>query len=250
MDWKHKGIGLGLIGLGVTIGVGLLPLSGFIVPSWVLYCGYTVAFFLVICGLSLVWGLRWRSPVYRDGLLPPQEKNGIEFFATMDELRAKHPLSETFKAGNEIHAYFLTGEGVFAEDINYVKCIKRLILPDPNKNNLARLKRLNSSIDYQAQIMTYANKVRQHQHDEDSVRFYEDFLGISLLFCNPSKSDGWVQLGIILPETESSERQHFRFSKTIYEDGFISLYKTFEEMWNESDGKTGDEHFEDGYEQD
>lgn len=200
---------------------------------------------MIVYGLSQLVRLRWRSPVYRDALLPPQEKNGIEFFPTIEDLRVKHPLSETFKPGNEIYAYFLTGEGVFAEHSDYVKCIKQLILPEPNENNLARLRRLNSSIDYESQIMTYANKVRQH--DRRLVRFHEDFLGISLLFCNPSKSDGWVQLGIILPETESSERQHFRFPKAIHESGFISLYKTFEKIWNKSDEKTGQEDFEDAY---
>jgi len=40
-----------------------------------------------------------------------QKDDGLDFFATIDDLRSRHPLQETFKVGNEIHACFLSGEG-------------------------------------------------------------------------------------------------------------------------------------------
>lgn len=163
-----------------------------------------------------------------------KRKNSIEFFLDMDALKAAHPISETFKPGNEIHALFLTGEGVFAENSNYIKCVKRLILPAPNRDNLERLENMFGE-DYNSQIIKYARMA--HRNDKNSFRFYKEFLGISLLFCNPNSSDGWVQVGIILPRAEASERQHFRLSKAMDEAAFNSLYKTFEYIWSEEESE-------------
>jgi len=71
--------------------------------------------------------------------IAPLNSERVEFFGTISELRERHPIHETFKPGNEIHAYFLSGEGVFAEHNDYTKCVKRLLLPKPDAMNLATL---------------------------------------------------------------------------------------------------------------
>ena len=66
------------------------------------------------------------------------------------------------------------------------------------------------------------------------MRLYKDFLGLSLLFCNPDQPEGWVQIGPILPCTEPAERQHFRLYKAKHGQAFRSLYQTFNWLWDHS----------------
>lgn len=160
--------------------------------------------------------------------IPPS----IEFFPTIDDLRAAHPLPKTFSRENEIHAYFLSGEGVFTEHTDYIKCVKRLILPNPYGANIERLKPIAPSVNYETQILTCRQMALDH--DPKSVRLYKDFLGMSLLFCNPNKQEGWVQIGPILPYTEPRERPHFRLYRANNEGVFLSLYGTFDKLWNDS----------------
>ena len=203
---------------------------------------------LFVSCISILWQMKYGTgkkaelAISSSGIDAPA---GVEFFATIDDLRERHPLPETFKPGNEIHAYFLTGEGVFAESSEYIKCVKRLILPLPDDNNLVRLHGISKTVDFKSQIHRYRNMARQN--DEKSVRLYRDFIGVSLLFCNPDRRDAWVQVGTILPATESRERQHYRLYKAKNEKAFLSLYKTFGHLWEASVTKTDEEEFESGF---
>jgi hypothetical protein len=171
--------------------------------------------------------------------------DGIEFFPTMDDLRARHPLSETFKPGNEIHASFLSGEGVFAEHNDYIKCVKRLILPKPDAPTIATLQTfLDSYIDYRTQIPTYRSLA---QRNHVPVRLFQDFIGLSLLFCNPDRQDGWVQVGIIVPGQPSAERPHWRIYRNKHEKAVLSLYNTFDKLWKASEEQTEEEVMEQGF---
>lgn len=159
--------------------------------------------------------------------------SGLEFFPTIDELRSSHPLSETFKPGNEIHAYFLSGEGVFAEHSDYIKSVKRLILPIPTSKTIASLQSVSGTkVDYTSQINRFRNLAEKNNVP---VRFFQEFIGVSLLFCNPNQRNGWAQVGIIIPGSESSERHHYRLHKEKQEKAFLSLYKTFERLWDSSE---------------
>ena len=170
---------------------------------------------------------------------------GIEFFATIDDLRAKHPLPESFKPGNEIHAYFLSGEGVFAEYTDYIKCVKRLILPKPDASYLAILQTLpNSYADFKSQILeTRALALKNNI----PVRLFDDFTGVSILFCNPDRPDGWVQLGLIIPCSESRNRPHVRIYKAAHERAVLDLYETFNQLWENSSKNTDEEDMQEGF---
>lgn len=174
-----------------------------------------------------------------------QNLSVIEFFPTTVSLIAAHPLSETFRPGNQIYACLLTGEGIFAEHRDYMKYVKRLILPDTNQCNIDRLRRIRGGIDYEKQILKYADLF--YENDKYSIKLYPDFLGVSLLFCNPSLPSAWVQVGLILPETESAERQHFRIYRATNEAVFLGLYGTFNAMWDKcEDYKTAQASSEEG----
>ncbi|MEO5956224.1 MAG: hypothetical protein ABIR36_11120 [Nitrospiraceae bacterium] len=192
---------------------------------------------LVVCGFSIWLQVRDRGSETSNARHNPSGRNrsdgeSVEFFGTINELRMRHPLPETFKPGNEIHAYLLSGEGIFAEHSKYVRYVKRLILPLPTGANMDMLKSLSNSLDYGAQILRCRDMALRN--DKKSVRLYRNFLGMSLLFCNPDRQDGWVQIGPILPGTESAERQHFRLYRAKHEDAFLSFYKAFQWLWEES----------------
>lgn len=246
--------------LGPVIGLGAKVYEGWQMattlmglPLWVYECLGLVIFFCAIIGLlighrrdiedrlSKKTEVNGQSPV-----IYPTFHEGIEFFATIDDLRSVHPSPETFKAGNEMHAYLISGEGIFNENSEYAKRFKRLILPYPNEHNLAVLRSFSRTINYDTQIMTCANKMREH--DKSSVRFHENVTGTSLLFCNPTKQDAWVQIGTILPETESSNRPHFRIHRIHHEAWFLSLYGTFDRLWTISHPQTEEEAMVEGAE--
>jgi hypothetical protein len=193
-------------------------------------CFVTIAVFLWGDWWKSSHSIRIKSTASEDKEPQPAIPADIEFFPTIDDLRTRHPLPDTFKPGNEIHAYLLTGEGIFAEHSDYMQCIKRLILPMPERNR-ERLKSISRTIDFPSQIRTYM-KMAVDQHRK--ARYYKDFMGMSLLFCNPDRQDGWVQIGPILPNTESAERPHFRFSRKSNEKAFFSLFNTFGRIWDES----------------
>lgn len=225
---------------------------------WVYECLGLTIFFSAIIGLLIGYKRdieeRLSKKAEATGQIEATRSNGIEltghtpsgaeFFPTIDDLRAKHPLPEIFKPGNEIHAYFLTGEGVFGEHSEYVKYVKRLILPLPDDRNLERLHGLSDTIDFKAQIYKYRNIARKN--NKQSVHFYKDFTGISLLFSNPDRLHAWVQVGTILPESEPAERQHYRLYKASHEKAFISLYETFNRLWKDSNENTEEEDMAEG----
>jgi hypothetical protein len=165
--------------------------------------------------------------------------SGIEFFPTIDDLRSHHPLPETFRPGNEIHAYFLSGEGVFSEHSDYIKYVKRLILPDPSSENVAAIQAFsNGSNDYKHQILKYRGLAKNYHIP---VRLFRTFSGTSLLFCNPEQQNGWVHLGPIVPGAEPYDRHHYRLYRAIREKAFLALYKTFNTLWEESQELSSDE---------
>lgn len=217
-------------------------LAALLESSW-----FWFVFGILISTAILLWVDKLIRGQYIDEAMPVAWMNdfGMEFFPTIDELRSRHPLPEIFNRDNEIHAYLLSGEGVFGEHSEYVKYVKRLILPLPDDNNLARLRGISKTIDFKSQIYKYRNMARRN--DVKSVHFYKDFTGVSLLFCNPDRLDGWVQVGTILPESEPRERHHYRLYKSKNERAFLSLYVTFNRLWNDSDENTEEEDMQEGF---
>jgi len=197
---------------------------------------------ILVSIISIGWQARKRDV---EAIGRVHKGEGVEFFPTIDDLRMRHPLPETFKPGNEIHAYLLSGEGIFAEHNDYIKSVKRLILPNPEAENVSTLQTFSSSyLDYRSQIPAYRALAKQNHVP---VRLFQSFTGVSLLFCNPDRQDGWVQVGIVIPGSESSERHHYRLYKNKHERAFLALYKTFNRLWDSSSEQTEDEAIEEGF---
>lgn len=66
----------------------------------------------------------------------------IEFFPTYSELGKAYPRPDyIFRAGNELHGYFMSGEGLISWEGNKnVRFFKRIILPHPSGSYLRKLK--------------------------------------------------------------------------------------------------------------
>jgi hypothetical protein len=220
-------------------------------PFWAYECFGLLIFFSAIVGLLIGYkrDIEERLSKKAESTVQPPAINAqpsIEFFPTIDDLRSHHPLHETFKPGNDIHAYFLSGEGVFAEYTDYIKCVKRLILPKPDASYLAILQTLpNSYADFKSQIIETRALASKNNIP---VRLFDDFTGVSILFCNPDRPDGWVQLGFIIPCSESRNRPHFRLYKAAHERAVLDLYETFNQLWENSSKNTEEEDMQEGFE--
>lgn len=250
IKWAGLGFGSLIICLGyIWEGYQLSPsILGWDIWQWQL--AGAIIFFLAIAGLLEGYRREQEKVSTKaapfDGTFKQRSATHVEFFSTIDELRARYPLSETFKPGNDIHAYFLSGEGVFAEHNDYIKRVKRLILPRPDAANIATLQTLsNSYVDFRTQI----NKtLALAEKNNIPARLFQDFTGVSLLFCNPDGADGWIHVGVIIPGSESAQRQHYRIERSRHEQAFLSLYKTFNTLWEAStvgpsaDQATGNEY--------
>lgn len=224
-----------------TVGISMLSNWGMFAWLWEPGAKFQTAFLglfsmFVVAVVSVAYQLKFRDRKAKTLL--------AEFFPTVDDLR---PASETFGPGNEIHAYFLSGEGPFSLNRGHIKSVKRLILPLPDERNLSRLQAISNTIDFKSQIEKFRNLARGNR--KESVRYYKEFTGVSLLFCNPESSEGWVQVGIILPECEPLHRQHFKFYRKDYEKAFLSLYGIFNKMWDDSLQNTEEEDMMESYEE-
>jgi hypothetical protein len=67
-----------------------------------------------------------------------------------------------------------------------------------------------------------------------SLRWFDDYIGINLLICNPTKPDGWMHISVAMPILESEWQPNFRLEKTQFPESFNKIYKAFERMWEES----------------
>jgi hypothetical protein len=143
------------------------------------------------------------------------------------------PFSEIFKQGNDICAYFLSGQGVFSTDLRRFNQVRRLILPSPDGQYLAQLQ-THSINEYlyapdQIRITTKLGKERGID-----IKWFDDFIGMSLLFCNPEETTGWVQIELSVPFTEREYKQSIKVDKSSHPEVFKVFYKAFQKMWDES----------------
>lgn len=151
---------------------------------------------------------------------------------TRPRWEAELPLSEIFKPGNEIHALFLTGEGIFKRHPDYVRHIRRLILPSHNAQYLslaeASRKADGHIIDLGAQIKNYGRVARQKGVE---VRFLSDHVGISFLICNPEKPEAWTYIGFSTPFIDADAQPILRIEKTNSPELYDIFLKAYNKLW-------------------
>jgi hypothetical protein len=74
-----------------------------------------------------------------------RERKQVEFMQTYSALGEAYPRTEyIFKEGNELHGYFLSGEGLLSWDgQKTIRHFERIILPKPNGSYLHQLQTFN-----------------------------------------------------------------------------------------------------------
>ena len=99
-------VAFGLAGVGFDV-------SGYHNQTLATICWIAAVIFLVLPAWTYLKRIRIG--------LAPLNAERVEFFGTISELRERHPIHETFKPGNEIHAYiYRTGR-----TRRFVRSIKR-----------------------------------------------------------------------------------------------------------------------------
>jgi hypothetical protein len=151
---------------------------------------------------------------------------------TRPQWEAELPLSEIFKSGNEIHALFLTGEGIFTRHHDYVRHMRRLILPSPDAQYLAMAevsrKDAGHIIDLGAQIRNYGQVAKQNGVE---VRYLSDHVGISFLICNPDKPEAWMHIGFSTPFIDADAQPILRIEKSRSPELYDIFLKSYNKLW-------------------
>lgn len=155
----------------------------------------------------------------------------VEFFKDRDTLHNRFPIREIFSGNNELHGYFLRGQGLFSDSDN-IKKMKRIILPEPEAHYLNLLKDLEPNPFFQPDQIKITTE--QAQRNNIQVRWFGDFIGMGILFCNPDSKDGWAHVELVLPGYEAKDKPAIRIEKALQEEEFNRLYTSFKLMWEKS----------------
>jgi hypothetical protein len=150
---------------------------------------------------------------------------------TRPRAEAVLPLSKIFRAGNEIHAIFLTGEGIFSRHHEYAHYIKRLILPNPEAKflQLVQVSRGELGIYYDLPQQIGNTRVVV---GSNKVRYIQEFIGISLLFCNPEQPTGWMHVGFSTPFIDADHQPILRIEKVRDREIFETFWNAYNKLWD------------------
>ena len=191
---------------------------------------FTAALVAAAAGMWLINELkRWSKA--KPSVLVPQSM--VEFFANRTALDVRLPLREIFKEGNRISGYFLSGEGIFSSDKNRLNYTKRLILPKPTGSYVGRLHAIfpQDYLNAPRQIKITTKLAKERGID---IRWFDDFVGMGILFCNPEESNGWAQIEFSIPFIEAGEKQAIRIEKADHPGPYAKIYEAFNKMWDDS----------------
>lgn len=170
----------------------------------------------------------------------------VEFFKDRDALHNRFPISKIFSDNNnELHGYFLRGEGLFSDSGN-IKKMERIILPNPDGEYLKYFQSIDSNSYFTLeQIITTTKLVQEHNKSVEAdkragdkkkveIKWFHDYIGYGILFCNPRSDNGWVHIEFSLPGYEAKNKPAIRIEKALQKEAFEKLYKSFEFMWLKS----------------
>ena len=199
---------------------------------WPFFISVFLASFILVWHTINIFFTSWSNYTNKRNAVGPSGKV-IEFFKDRTELENRQPIPEIFKEGNEIHGYFLTGEGLFSPHNNNMKYVKRLILPNPNGSYLKRLTKLQPNkylnVPEQIKITSYLAK------QEKKVKWFDDYIGMGILICNPYQSDGWMHIEFFVPYLNQWSKPAIRIEKNSHPDVFKGILEAFDSMWDASE---------------
>jgi hypothetical protein len=236
-------LGQAAIGLWKWI-VGSAMIGGFIswlldAPKWQIFIAMLGASFVVGI-VILIFQLRrlgqQRQPTIINTLGQILSQcSVVEFFPNRRALEKAYPLETIFTGENRIEGYFLSGEGLFNKRQTNMKYMRRILLPKPDAPYLRQLSELQNNIYLKspAQIKDTTRLARQDEYKVE-VRWFHDFMGMGLLFCNAKAETGSVNIEIIIPTVEADDRPSFRIERKYQRKTFDNLYDTYDRLYKGS----------------
>jgi hypothetical protein len=182
-----------------------------------------------------------KNPIYqyRDNSGKAPSNKSVEFFGTYAELERKYPRSEILKSDNELHGYFLSGEGLMGWNLEEnIKRFRRIILPQPTGSYLHTLQTLCVGQPFMNPYLRGPDQIKTTtaaaQRNSIPLRWFDDYFSINVLICNPDGDDGWVHISMAMPLLEP-ERQHtYRLEKKNHPSEFKAIYEAYERLWTQS----------------
>lgn len=217
-----------------TIGISMLSYMGAYAWLWepgqraiTVLLGIVAA--ILVGVISIVWQLRQGQQVKPS----PKESNTI--VKKRPQWEAELPLSEIFKVGNDIHALFLTGEGIFTRHPDYVRHIKRLILPERSAQffGLVEESRKKAGIILNCGEQV-AHSIRTALEKGVGVRCLPDHIGVSLIVCDPEKPNAWMHIGFSTPFIDADNQPILRIKKEDSPELFSIFYQAYNRMWEQA----------------
>lgn len=186
-------------------------------------------------------GLLWIYLARNKSKLPVAH---VEIYSDINDLHDKHSTSILLKSGNEIDALWLTGEGVFTGDKDLLenRCIKRLILPNPEST---LLQNIHSSLGMTKNLFDYkkdinnVSKIALNYGAE--VRWYSEFTGVSLTIVKRKGKSKYIHLQPCIPHEDSSKRITIIFKGFFHKSKIRHYTEWFEKIWENSETPTPDD---------
>jgi hypothetical protein len=161
----------------------------------------------------------------------------VEFFPTYSQLGKAYARTECiFKEGNELHGYFLSGEGLLSwEGKKHIGRFSRIIVPNPSGPYLCILQTLHTDTNpYLRASDQIRATTKLAQSTKVPIKWFDDYIGVNILICNPMQNDGWIHISIAPPFLEAEWQPTIRLEKSQFPESFNRIYAAFGKLWDQS----------------
>lgn len=168
---------------------------------------------------------------------PVSRQTTVHYFADRAALDAASPLSEQFKLGNEIYAFWIAGQGVFQNhpDVLTRGVIRKLVLPHPDTPALVTLRESIENKEMYPLPEDIRSGTKLARRHGIPVRWYRGFLGVGGHIGNAGKTDAWVMVELTLPFIEPTKRQSLRLETLRQGHEVKAWIDWYERLWSASE---------------
>jgi len=96
----------------------------------------------------------------------------------------------------------------------------------------AQLKISSKYQPYPAEIRAAINNAKSNNVKD--LRVFEDWIGMTILMCNPDDSDGWMHVSLGMPYLEHEQRPTIRIEKRKHPEALKNMRSAFDALFNDS----------------
>ena len=114
-----------------------------------------------------------------------------------------------------------------------MRYVKGLLLPKPDGSYLHRLATISPNIYLKIPDQIRATTKLAKRYNVP-VRWFDDFIGMGILFCNPDEPNAWAHIELSIPSIESENKLTIRIERSSHPQTYLRIYAAFKKMWEES----------------